>query len=173
MTVKRFIILLMIVTLTLAIIVWGIKSNVEKLEDSSKDKDNAFVSQIGDDVFVNTGLTVQRIQSGTGTKRVSIVVLNHSSEPMIFRDRSFEMVVYYYENDLSSWKVVGPIISTREEKFVLPAKTEVLDFNIPNWTMLSYERMLPVSFSGPFRLSVRGVGQDTGKKFLAYLDIEE
>ena len=136
-----------------------------------------FIDNVSPVDELNTGITIERINAvqinGLPTPSpnyISVLVLNHTDESVIFSDIGFDIQVFEYSPDLSTWKRLTLRYWPEKSQKVLPPKLEKFDFNVLNsWELLDGDIMN--STSNSLRIYVFGKGAVTGKTYGAFLDL--
>lgn len=145
----------------------------------SSEINNKFINRVlsGQTEKTNDGLTVERLKiialegiPPPSANHVSLLILNHTEEPIEFENQGFGVRVFEYDPSISQWnEVILPYKPERKKKIV-PAKLEDFDFEILNNWELTEEDFIS-SKTGNVRILISGRGLDTGKKYHAFTDI--
>jgi hypothetical protein len=136
-----------------------------------------FFEEIAKGVDLNNGLMMIRqpfLLLGEGPtpspNYVSFVVLNHSDEPITFRDQGYGMKVFTYEPKSQDWKELQMATYPAARATTLPPKLEKYDFDINNSWDIS-----PINFGTDLpqeiRIYISGIGDTSGKQYGAFLDV--
>jgi hypothetical protein len=145
----------------------------------SPEINNRFITRVlsGQTDRTNDGLTVERLKvialegvPPPSVNQVSLLILNHTEEPIEFENQGFGVQVFEYDASTSQWnEVILPYKPERKKK-IIPAKLEDFDFEIlNNWELT--ENDFIGSKTGKVRILISGRGLDTGKKYYAFTDI--
>jgi hypothetical protein len=145
----------------------------------NSETNNKFINRVlsGQTEKTNNGLTVERLKvialegvPPPSVNHVSLLILNHTEEPIEFENQGFGVQVFEYDASTSQWnEVILPYKPERKKKIV-PAKLEDFDFEIlNNWELTGED--FTNSKTGKVRILISGRGLDTGKKYYAFTDI--
>lgn len=126
---------------------------------------------------INQGLTITRTSIGgvkgiptPSANYVSLLILNHTEEPIVFDDVGFGIQVFQYESPSSEWRQVNlPYVPEKKQK-VLPPKTEKFDFTVLNGWEFNDSDFINLS-TNVVRIIIRGIGADSSKNYGAYIDL--
>jgi hypothetical protein len=126
---------------------------------------------------INTGLTIERLNivaiEGIPTpsvNHVSLLILNHTQEPIAFEDIGFGVQVFEYDPSLSEWRKVALPYTPEQKQKVIPPQLETFDFEVLNsWEFTSGE-FIDVR-TGILRILIRGMGVNSGKNYYAFVDV--
>ena len=136
-----------------------------------------FIDKISPVDELNSGITIERLNAvqinGLPTPSpnyISVLVLNHTDESVIFNDIGFDIQVFEYSPELATWKRLTLRYWPEKSQKALPPKLEKFDFNILNsWELLDGDIVNATSNS--LRIYVFGQGEITSKIYGAYLDL--
>jgi hypothetical protein len=126
---------------------------------------------------INMGLTVERMKTiavegapAPSVNYVSILILNHTSESIIFSDIGFGVQVFQYNLRNSEWASVSlPYLPEKTQK-VLPPNTKKYDFNVlNNWEFR--DRDFVNVDTAWIRILFTGTGEVSSKKYAAFIDV--
>jgi|WetSurMetagenome_2_1015567.scaffolds.fasta_scaffold54059_4 hypothetical protein len=126
---------------------------------------------------LNNGLTVERLKMialegapPPSANHVSLLILNHTGEPIEFENKGFALQLFEYDASSSQWKeVILPYKPDQQEK-IIPANLEDFDFEVLNNWELTGEDFIN-SQTGNLRILISGRGVNSGKKYYAFTDI--
>jgi hypothetical protein len=153
--------------------------NVPTTPVISTDANQKFSAKIllGETQEINRGLTVERLNvvtlkgiSSPSDNHISLLVLNHTEEPIEFENVGFGIQVFEYDTSSSQWSKVTLPYTPELKKKIVPAKLEDFDFDVLNYWELT-EKDLSNSKTGNVRILITGRGQNTNKKYYAFTDI--
>lgn len=134
--------------------------------------DELFASSVGDNVELNSGITMQRAMPlySEQFNNITFAVFNHTDERIIFPNQGFGLTIFGYDAVSRNWKRLKLQHVPLSEPKILPPKLETWDLETNNsWdvlendtTKLGYEHV---------RLYVSGTGMITGRRYGGYLDV--
>lgn len=129
---------------------------------------------------INSGITIQRIEtvsnSGTYTPYTDyfpLLILNHTSEAVKFRNIGFAIQVFQYDPSSKDtmWEAIQlPYVPEETEK-ILPPELEKFDFQIVNSWELFGKDLVNVK-TNIIRVYVSGEGVDTHINYGAFIDLQ-
>src|SRR5688500_12259168 len=126
---------------------------------------------------INTGLTIERLRivaieaiPTPSGNHVSLLILNHTQEPIAFNNIGFGVQVFEYDSSLLEWrKVALPYTPEKREK-VIPPQLEKFDFEVLNSWEFTNEEFIDVR-TGILRILIGGMGVNSGKNYYAFIDL--
>ena len=138
----------------------------------SKEADESFISSLGSNVNLNSGITMDSAISVVPEQvnNITFAVFNHTDEPILFPDQGFGLHIFKYDDTTHLWEKLQLQYTPYAEAAILPPKLETWNTDIHNsWDVLEDET---TSFgSERLRLYISGKGQITKKIYSAYLDV--
>jgi hypothetical protein len=152
-------------------------SQVSPSHAFNEQANSSFLQTIALGVNMNTGITMIRQTSLQTDKEepwfknnVSYIVLNHTSESVIFPDQGFGLVVYGYDLELQTWHIVTLPHYPAKISTILPPHLEKIDFDLMNIWNIPGNEFQNIS-DRELRLFISGTGTNTNVVYGAYLDI--
>jgi hypothetical protein len=124
---------------------------------------------------VNTGMTISpntalNNPDTPSNRYVSFLVLNNTSEAIVFNDIGFSIQIFEYDVNNAEWKnVILPYKPEKRQK-VLPAHLNKIDFDVLNFWEI-FERDLINVTSNEMRILISGVGEQSRITYGAYVDV--
>jgi hypothetical protein len=146
------------------------------LNNKANEKFNDIVLS-GNTQEINNGLSIQRLNlvalKGVPTpsaNHISLLILNHTEEPIEFENIGFDIQVFEYDAPADRWNKVTMPFTPDDKKKIVPAKLEDFDFDVLNSWEMTEEDFIN-SKTGKVRILISGTGLDTDKKYYAFTDI--
>lgn len=140
---------------------------------------NKFINTVllGQQEETNNGLTLERLKvvalegvPQPSANHVSLLILNHTNEPVEFENVGFGLQVFEYDPSTSQWNKVALPYTPEHKKKIVPPKLEDFNFEVLNNWELTDEDFIN-SKSGYVRILISGQGLNSGKKYYAFLDL--
>jgi len=127
---------------------------------------------------INSGITIRIFSSyDSPTTNSGIfaeyVVYNHTKESIVFPNTGFGLQIFTPKTEDNSWKEVKQLIPFTVNPTTIMSDGKVFDSfgNVQiNHVLLQY-RYLEQDLPANFRFYVTGVGQKTGVRYVAYVDL--
>lgn len=136
-----------------------------------------FDNEVGPIDNMNEGLTLERVSEvavrGFPTpspKNISLLVLNHASEPIQFANVGFSIQVFEFHEATKAWHPFKLPYTPEQKVKIIPARLEEYDFNVLNGWDFSPDDLAGVT-SNEIRVFVSGTGVLTKKKYGAFIDV--
>ena len=178
MNLRKFI-LVILISFFIVVVYKKIKFDITKNERSINGQsfelvEDEFHDVIGEKVFINSGITIERVNTHYGAEGgVGFLVSNNlSDESVTFLDGSFGLEVYYLDHHSNEWKkiefIYDEIISSQVT--IPPLSNKLAEGNL-YFYYLEFRHLENLE-SEEIRLYISGIGNDTGNKFGAYTDVE-
>jgi hypothetical protein len=134
------------------------------------------VANITDNYDLNRGITLERISTilldGIPTPSpnfISLLILNHTDEPILFENQGFGIRVYEYDPATKSWSLASLPYSPMDNSKTLPPHVESFDFELLNSWQLNESDLAKINKTD-IRIIVVGEGVKSSQKYGAYLD---
>jgi hypothetical protein len=139
--------------------------------------ENSFVKMLGQDVDLNSGITIIRSSIGLvisgptpDPNNVSFLVFNHTDEPIMFQNMGFGLKVFWFDQKAGMWNQIMLPHTPYASKQILPAHLEKYSSSITNqWFIFSDD--INITPSRELRIFIEGVGTVTNKKYGAFINL--
>lgn len=136
--------------------------------------EESFAALIGEDMLLNAAVTMERSDPIAVNPRsintITFAVFNIGNEPVTFPDQGFGISLFYFDAAQDRWLGIELPHRPNPISRTLPPGTSSWDFEVQNvWEILPED----VNILGRehLRVFVAGIGDLTGTRFGAFLDV--